>query len=128
MAEYLSDAWLAELGAAAAASAELHRAAAGRRLVIEQVVVAPEREVRWHLVLDHGTASVHPGPAPAPTVRFTADRTVAEAITRGTESAQRAFMRGDLRVGGDAAALVDHAEALAAVDDAFAEVRRTTTY
>ena len=128
MAAYLSDAWLAELHEVAAASDVLARASAGRHLVIEQAVVDGERTVRWHVVLDDGRVAVRPGPAEEPTVRFTVRRDVAEGITRGAESAQRAFMRGDLRVGGDTAALVEHAEALAAIDDAFAPVRATTTF
>lgn len=127
MAAYLSDAWIAELDAVAGASDALRSAGAGD-LVIEQVVVDGEREVRWHVVLHDGGAAVRPGPADEPTVRFTVRREVAEGITRGTESAQRAFMRGDLRVGGDTAALVEHADALAAIDDAFAPVRAATTF
>ena len=127
MAAYLSPEWLADLDRAASGSEPLRGASRGRRLVIEQVVHDDE-EVRWHVILDDGDVAVRPGPAPAPTVRFTASRAVAERITRGQESAQGAFMRGELRVGGDAAALVEHAEVLAGLDDAFADVRSATTY
>jgi len=40
-------------------------------------------------------------------VRFTQVHRVAVAIARGDASAQRAFMTGDLRVGGDLGALLD---------------------
>jgi hypothetical protein len=43
-------------------------------------------------------------------------------------SAQRAFVEGRLRVGGDLSLLVTHQRAIAAVDDALAPVRARTTF
>jgi hypothetical protein len=61
-------------------------------------------------------------------VRFTTDRHTAEAITRGWEPAQAAFLRGDLRIGGDTAALAAQRELLAGIEDAAAGVRARTRY
>ena len=128
MVAYLSDEWIAALHDAATSSEALRAASIGRHLVVEQVVTDGDGAARWHVVLDDGSVSVVPGAADAPTVRFTTDRSTAAGISRGEQSAQRAFLRGDLQVGGDTGALVAHAELLGSLDDAFAEVRRTTDW
>ncbi len=127
MLAFLSPAWLAALDRAARSDRSLATATAELDLVVEQRVTGtPSGEVVFHVVLDHGTASVAAGAAPAPTVTFTQDLTTARAIASGAESAQRAFMTGSLRVGGDLRALIDNQAALAVLEDVFAEVRSRT--
>ena len=129
MARYLSDEWIAELDAAARSHSGLTEATSALRLVIEQVVEtgvavtdtdATSGEVRWHVAIDHGTVRFVAGPAPDPTVRFTTDEVTARAISTGTVTAQGAFMRGILRVGGDTSALIEHHSVLAGLGDVFA--------
>ena len=80
-----------------------------------------------HLAFRHGTAAVRPGPAGDPTVRLSQDYATAAAIATGEGSAQRAFMAGRLRVGGDLRVLLSHGDALTQVEDTFAAVRADTT-
>jgi hypothetical protein len=136
VARYLSDEWIAELDAAARCHSGLAEATGALSLVIEQVVetgvvetgvtqtgtAATSGEVRWHVAIDHGTVRFVAGPAPDPTVRFTTDEVTARAISTGTATAQGAFMRGTLRVGGDTSALIDHHDVLAGLGDVFAAV------
>ncbi len=49
-------------------------------------------------------------------------------MAAGELPAQRAFVEGRLRVGGDLSQLVAHQRTLAAIDDALADVRAATTY
>lgn len=130
MLAFLSPAWLAALHDAASADPSLAEASSTVAVVLEQHVTdvpgAPGGEVRYHLVLDHGSAAVVPGPATDPTIRFTQDLATAVGIASGTDSAQRAFMSGRLQVGGDLRVLVDHPEALASLQDVFARVRART--
>ena len=49
-------------------------------------------------------------------------------MAAGDLGAQRAFVEGRLRVGGDLSLLVTHQRALAAVDDVLAGVRARTSY
>lgn len=79
-------------------------------------------EVRWHVVIDHGTVRFVAGPATDPTVRFTTDEATARAISTGAATAQGAFMHGRLRVGGDTGALIAHHDVLAGLGDVFAAV------
>jgi len=127
---FLSDPWLEALDHAARADEALGSATSGVRLAVEQHVteVPGAGEVTYHVAFDEGGVRVASGPAPAglPVVRFTQVHRVAVAIARGDASAQRAFMTGDLRVGGDLGALLDHQAALAGLDDAFAAVRART--
>lgn len=135
MTRFLSPEWLAELDAAIVAHPRLAALTADVRIVIEQRVTgttiqsdSPDGDFTYHVVLDHGTGSVKAGPATNPTVTFSQDLAVARSIATGQESAQRAFMSGGLRVGGDLVALTAHQEVLAEVGDVFATVRSTTDF
>jgi putative sterol carrier protein len=112
---------------AIARDASLARATAGVRLTIEHVVVdGPEGTARWHVTIDDGEVALSKGPAVDPDLRFTTDYATASSIAAGTLGAQRAFVEGRLRVGGDLAALIRHHKALATIDDALAGVRVRT--
>jgi len=121
---FLSPDWFAVLDRAAKAVPPF-ASVDGAPLVIEQVAEGEDgSRVVWHLTLDAHGASVAVGPAEQPTVRFTTSIEVAEAIVRGTDDPRRAFLRGDLRIGGDTERLVAHAAALTDLDDVFATARR----
>jgi putative sterol carrier protein len=127
MVTFLSDAWIDALDAAACADDRLATATAGLAFSVEQEVLGgPAGDVRYHVVFDHGAVSVRPGPLPGATVRFSVDHETASAIASGQGSAQRAFMAGRLRVGGDLRVLLEHGEVLGQLDDVFAEVRART--
>jgi putative sterol carrier protein len=55
----------------------------------------------WHLVLDQGRASVHPGAAAAPNVTVGMEATDFFSLVEGKLSGQSAFLMGKLRVQGD---------------------------
>jgi putative sterol carrier protein len=127
MLTFLSDEWIEALDAAAAADEQLAALTAELDLTIEQEVTdGPLGDVRYHVTFDRGTVSVASGAAASPTVRFTQDHRTAAAIANGTGSAQRAFMTGQLKVGGDLRVLLAHTEVLTQLDDAFAAVRART--
>ncbi len=120
MAEFLTDAWLDELDAAAQ-GAELPPMPP---LALQQVVPdGPAGEVAYALVVADGALKVHRGRVAKPDLVFTQDRATAEAIHHGELSAQAAFMQGRLRLGGDLRAVIDRATDLASVEDVFARVR-----
>lgn len=130
---YLSPAWTAAAGRALAADEQLADTLAGVALTVEQVVTGgPDGDVAWHLALGGRRVRLTPGPVPAgdppADLRFTTDYATAAAIAGGQLGAQRAFVEGRLRVGGDLSLLIAHQRALAAVDDALAKVRAETTY
>lgn len=125
MAEFLSDAWLAEL----ATAARQVTVAPEVRAVIQQVVLTGRgREVAFAVRIADGEVTVEPGRAADPDVSFTQDRATAEAIARGELSAQVAFLAGRVRLGGDPQRLVGAVRELSAVSDLFAEVRSATTW
>ena len=135
MLSFLSAEWVGALHEAAVASPSLAALTAGVSLVIEQEVVdAPGGPVTYHLAFDDGAVAVRPGPAasglPAgaarPTIRFSQDLETARSIASGRGSAQRAFMTGRLRVGGDLSVLLAQGELLAELDDVFGPVRART--
>ena len=126
MLAFLSPAWIDALDAAASSAGPLTRATAGMSVVIDQVVTDGDEPVRYHVVVDDGTVHVRPGAAHSPTVSFRQDVATARAIASGSLSAQRAFMTGRLRVGGDLSVLLAHGDLLSQLDDVFADVRART--
>lgn len=125
MAEFLSDAWLADL----AAAAEGVTVGDDVRLVIQQVVlVGRGQEIAYALRIADGTVRVEAGRVDDADVSFTQDRATAAAIAQGELGAQVAFLAGRIRLGGDPHRVVDASRELGAVTDLFADVRATTTW
>jgi len=121
LARFLTDAWLDDLDALARAATF----PTDLRLIIQQVIPdGPDgHEVAYVVEARDGSLSVRRGRADQPDVTFALDHATALAIHRGELSAQRAFMEGRLRLGGDLRAVIDRAGALAAIDDVFAAAR-----
>jgi putative sterol carrier protein len=129
MVRFLSEEWIQALDRSARQVDVTLGAATDSPIVVEQTVTHPSAAaVTYQLAIDHGSATVVAGPVHDPTVTLRTDRATAEAIARGTLSAQQAFVQGRLRVGGDVRALVRHAPALAQLDEGFAIVRDETVY
>jgi hypothetical protein len=126
--DYLSDAWLDALTSAASATS-VGEVTNGGPLVVQTVITdGPRGEVTYHLVLDGPALAVRRGRAERPTVTFTQDFETAADVASGRTSAQAAFMGGDIRVGGDVTALIEHRAALAAFDEVMASVASRTHF
>lgn len=121
--DYLSDAWLERA----------HRAVRGLPPVPSDLAVAvvvtdgPSGARQYRLVLGPDRVAVSAEPEPAG-VRMTLAWADATAIAQGRSSAQRAFLDGRLRLGGDTSLLLGHQEALAAIDDRLASLRAVTRF
>ncbi len=129
MPEYLSDAWVDALDEALQAAPSIKALAL---LTIEQVVrdVPGRGEVRYRVWVDaHGGHARRSAAADGPPdLRLSADYATASAIARGTGNAQTALARGRLQLGGNIDVLTRHGDALAALNDATAELRAATIY
>jgi putative sterol carrier protein len=124
VAVFLSDAWLAELDAAARSATP----PSDLRLVVQQVVAGDhDHDTCYGIRIEDGRISVVPGRVDDADITLTQDRITAADIAQGALSAQVAFMAGRLRVGGDLSAVMDRAGALVALGDVFAEVRDSTS-
>ncbi len=122
MIEYLSTEWFTEAAAALATIT----IAPETSLVIEYRVLDADHEVVYHITFGPAGVALSPTAVVSPDVRFTVPRSTAIDIAAGRASAQRAFIDGDLRLGGDSATLVRHGDYLALIDDALAELRART--
>lgn len=145
---YLSPQWIDAARQALTADEALPTALVGVTLTIEQVVAdvpsarrdagpagtngaasgLPVGTARWHVAITDGRVTLAAGAAPEPDLRFTTTYGTAAQVASGALSAQRAFVEGRLRVGGDLSLLITHQRAFAAIDDALAAVRAQTTY
>jgi hypothetical protein len=126
--DYLSPDWLDAARRAIADDASLGSATAGVRLTVEHVAMdGPRGTVRWHIAIDDGEVRLAEGPAAEPDLRFTTDYATATQIATGRLGAQRAFVEGRLRVGGDLTLLIRHHKVLSTIDDALAGVRARTS-
>lgn len=129
MTRFLTPEWIAAAAAAAAASAELARATAEVRLVVQQVVTGtPDGEVHYVVSIDHGRTEIRPGHEPSADVTFSLDWDTAVALATGASSAEDAFTTGRLQLAGDVGALLRHGRALVDLDAVFADLRALTTY
>ena len=128
VAEFLSDAWIAELDRAARASSDLATAPDAVPVVVEQHVrCVDQTDVVYHLVFDPRGARVHPGPAEAPDLVLLTDEETARGLAHGTLNAQQAAVAGRLKLRGHAERLRDAGELLRAARDVFHTVRDATT-
>jgi putative sterol carrier protein len=126
---FLSEAWVEALDEAAREDPGLEEATKDLSLTIRQEVTGgPDGDARWHVIIDDGSTSVGVGPAADPTIWFSQDYGTAIDIATGAVSAQRAFMTGRLRIGGDLRVLFSHGVTLAQLEDVFAAVRADTTF
>ncbi len=124
--QFLSDEWFDALDAAARSRvASENDPLADVHLTIEQRVADG---ARWQLVIDAGALSVERGDGREADVRLTSDRETATAIAAGRRAALDAFITGDLVIGGDIRALLDHREALETLGDLFAGLRAATRF
>lgn len=123
MPEYLSPDWFAEADVLLRSDPELCRRSRGVRLVLEQRIVNGSDALTWHVRFADGTVSMHEGRAPDADVVFVSDRSTAEGIRSGDLSAHAAFIAGDLRVEGSIAALLEHGELFASLDDVLGPLR-----
>jgi putative sterol carrier protein len=125
MVAFLTDAWVAALDDAAAAFSPAPPIDAALEGLVVGYAVG---DFAYHLVFSTDAVQARSGAHDAATVTFRCDRATATAIARGEASAQRAFMAGNLRIGGDASALLRAHGAIAALPDLFAAVRDRTDF
>ena len=129
MVTYLSTEWIDRLRDAAASDADLRAAVEGVELSLQQVVTdAPSGDVAYYVTFDDGDVYVQAGSVRDPDVTFTQDYGTAVGVARGELSALDALRDGRVMLTGDPTALQDRADALAALDAVFAEVRAETEY
>ena len=128
--DFLSDEWIDALDAAARkrSGAGADDPLAPVSLVIEQHLTDDDR--RWRLTVDQGDLRVT---RPSTTdgeadVHLHCTAPVARAIAAGTRPALEAFVSGELTIGGDIGALLEHRTALEALGDLFATVADRTRF
>ncbi len=124
MVEFLSDAWIDRLDAAARAADGVD---ADPPFSVETLVHGPDGDIgyRVHFGADGATVT-GPGVGEADVVLAT-DPATAWALHQGTVRAQDAFARGALKLRGRPELLAGNTELLAALERAFAPVRADTT-
>lgn len=109
MAAFASPDWIDDLARAAGAI----EPDPDLSLVVEQRIDEPE--IAWHFRLDRGSMEVGAGRAADPTITLSCSFATASAIHAGELSAQRAFLDGELRIGGELNALITNRAALSEV-------------
>lgn len=120
---YLSDEWLR---LADQQLAEL-TPVTGSVAVGMRVRSGPEGDRVYRLVLGPERVGVAGGDEGCG-VHMTLDWDVAVAIAKGKRSAQRAFLDGEVQLGGDTSLLLGHQQELADIDDRLAGLRAATQY
>ena len=127
MAEYLSDEWFEEMESAARAHAPLEPAERAVSLR-ESIAGSPFGDVTYVMTIDRGKLSVTRDPDVVADVTFSQDYATAAALHRGEITTHDAFFAGKVRVAGHLNTLLENADLLHGVSEAFANVREATTY
>lgn len=126
---YLSLDWIDAMSASVAGNTALQSLAADMTFGVTQVVTGgPEGNVLYHLQLSGGTASFGAGPAPAEDIRMEQSWDTAVGVATHRIAAQEVFVQGLVTISGDIQKLMGADPVFAALNDAFAAVRDTTTY
>ncbi len=120
---YLSDRWLKRADQQLAGLAPLADAVS----VGFRVLSGPDGDRRYRLILGPDRVGAAAGDDGCG-VSLTMHWDVAVQIANGRRSAQRAFLDGEIQLGGDASVLLGHQRELAEIDDRLAELRATTKY
>lgn len=121
--KYLSDEWIDAANTAVKAMPATTEAVA-----IGYVITAGEGDDRsYSIVLGPDTVAVVSGVDSAGVV-MTMDVELATAIAKGESSAQRAFLDGRIRLGGDARVLLGNRESMTEIDTRLAKLRNITVY
>ena len=121
--KYLSDEWIDAANSAVKAMTASDQAAA-----IGYVITSDSGQERsYSIVLGPDSVGVLKGIESAEVV-MTMDTQLATSIASGTSSAQRAFLDGRIRLGGDARVLLGNSEAMAEIDKRLAPLRELTVY
>lgn len=131
--EYLSPEWFRRADEAVATLAAIPSTVT----VAVRVVDLPRNraDVPYRLVLGPDRVRILPieiDAAPSETelgdVTLTMSYEIASAIARGEIGAQRAFLDGEVRLGGDTTALLGHQADLAEIEDRLSDLRSRTRY
>ena len=121
--KYLSDEWID-----AANSAVEAMPATTEAVAIGYVITDGQGGDRsYSIVLGPDTVAVVAGVDSAGVV-MTMDVELATAIAKGESSAQRAFLDGRIRLGGDARVLLGNSESMTDIDTRLAKLRDLTVY
>jgi hypothetical protein len=112
MADFATPEWIEQM----ARAAEAARVDPTLSFTVQQQLTGAET-TSWHFTIADGRARVFAGPADEPTVTLTSSAATAAAIHGGRLSPQRAFLDGDLQIGGDLNALIAHRGAFAEIAD-----------
>ena len=126
---YLSLEWIEAMQERVAGSETLAALAAAHTIGVTQVITdGPEGTVSYHLQVGDGVASFGPGAAPVEHIRMEQSWESAVAVATEQIPAQELFMKGHVRITGDAQRLIECAPVFGALDTAFTEVRSLTVY
>ena len=124
--EYLSPEWFTEADEAVAALSPIPTAVTVTVTVTDGPRDRPD--VRYELVLGPDRVRIIGGANRDGNVSLTMSYRVAAAIAQGETGAQRAFLDGEVRLGGDTTMLLGHQEQLARIEDRLSDLRARTRY
>jgi putative sterol carrier protein len=124
MLDYLSDEWFKQ-----ADMALQNVPALSEHVTVAVRITGDGRvpDIAYRLILGPGQVRMINDAEPGD-VRLTMPYPISVAIARGEIGAQRAFLDGEIQLGGDTTALLGHQSQLADIDDQLAELRSRTNY
>ena len=123
MAQFLSEAYLAEASETLSNDAAFQAAITNVDLIIQfHVTDGPDGDIDYGLVVGGGEGNLVAGEVDGPEVTVTNDYETSVGISKGDINTQMAFMTGKLKVTGNMAALLMHQNVINTFASALSEV------
>lgn len=120
--KFLTDQWAKEVTEALNASEQFKQAAGSHAARIQQVVSAPDGEVKYYFVLENGQAEVALGEIDNVDATITQDYDTATALMKNELSATAAYMSGKIRIGGELMKLMQLQGVIGAIPQAIKDI------
>ena len=124
--KYLSAEWIASANSALEGLAPSDEVAAIGYAITDSPD-SPDGPRSYSIVLGPDSVGVVEGVESAGVI-LTMNWDLATSIAQGKASAQRAFLDGEIRLGGDARVLLGNSESMANIDKRLAKLRELTVY
>jgi putative sterol carrier protein len=120
--KFLTDEWAKEVTEALNASDQFKQAAGSHAARIQNVVSAPDGEVKYYFVLENGQAQVSLGEIDNEDATISQDYETAAALMKNELSATAAYMSGRIRIGGELMKLMQLQGVIGALPQAVKDI------
>jgi putative sterol carrier protein len=120
--KFLSKEWADAVKSALNKDEAFRQAAAGKKASIQQLIMGPEGQTDYWIVIDDGSIDMGLGDADKPDATITQSYATAVALAKSELSAVTAYMTGKIKIGGNMGLLLGLQRVMAQLPAAMASI------